>query len=489
MFERRPMVGGACVTEELWPGVRLPTGAYVLSLLRPEIIRDLDLEGHGLRVALKEPSLYVKFSQGRDLFIWNDIRKTVKEISKYSKRDAEAYVRWARFWNEFSQIAGPLMLTPPPSVDEADDLLSFIKGMEVDEQRALEFLQVFFQDARTMLDSYFESEEVKAALVEDSVVGTNAPPSASGTAYVLAHHAIGSVNGVQGAWGYPVGGMGSVTQALRRCAEEAGAEVYTGHEVTRITVRHGAACGVELGDGHTVEARAVVSNADPKTTFLRLLPGDALEEAFKAKVRSLRSTGVSYKLVGYTNELPDYGYGVRAGPEHVASQLIIPSVEYVEEAYADSVVHGYSRHPWLSINTPGAVDVTLAPQGKHVFSVFGQYLPYSSRLDELKPEIIDVTLNKIREYAPNFKPAECETITPLDIERRFGITGGNIFHLDMQPSQLYVFRPMPEANRYSTPVPGLYLCGSGTHPGGGVTGAPGYNCAMRVLEHLRRGSS
>jgi phytoene dehydrogenase-like protein len=485
VFERREIVGGASVTEELWPGIKVSTGAYVLSLLRPKIINELRLKEFGLKVYLKDPALFVPFENGKKLYIWTSLEKTVKEISKFSQNDAKNYEKWVKFWDKFSELADLFMLNPPPSLSEAEDILKIIKG-NIDEELGLAFLRTFVQDAKSLLNEYFETEEVKSALVEDAVVGTFASPSTPGTAYVMAHHVIGEVNGVKGAWGYVEGGMGGVTQALRKAAEYFGAEIHTNAEVDEILVKNDKVEGIKLKNGKIIKSKIVVSNADPKTTFLKLLKNTEIEEDFIKKIKALKNTGVSFKIVGYLDELPDFGNGKMLSPEHVASELIMPNVKYIEKAYDDARTLGYSKEPWLSINIQSSVDPTVAPPGKFSFSIFGQYVVYDNkRNDEIKDKIYEIVMNKIREYAPNFKPIKYEVLTPLEIERRFRISGGNIFHIDMTPDQLYFFRPVIGYSNYRTPIKGLYLCGSGTHPGGGVTGAPGYNAYIKIIEDLR----
>ncbi|BCU69528.1 phytoene desaturase family protein [Stygiolobus caldivivus] len=490
LFERRDIIGGAAATEELWPGIRVSTGSYVLSLLRKKIIDDLELEKHGLKVYVKDPGLYVPFGKGKGISIWTDTKKTVKELERFSKKDALNYEKFVKLLDTFSSLADLFMLNRPPKFSEVEELFSFFKGMKVEEEKALTLARMFFQDGKSFLDEFFETEEVKSALIEDAVVGTYASPSTPGTAYVFLHHNIGEVNGIKGAWGYVEGGMGAVSKAIANAARELGAHVFTGTEVDEIVTKKDVdgkekAIGVRLKNGKVVESRLVVSNADPKTTFLRLTRNSELEDEFLKRVRALKTTGVSFKINGYIEELPDFGKGKGLTDEHKASILIMPSTEYIERAYVDSRVLGYSRKPWLSINIPSTVDPTLAPQGKFVFNIFGQYLPYSSKLDEIKDKMAEIVLDTVKEYAPNFKPVKMEFLTPLDIERRFGIWGGNIFHLDMTPDQLYFFRPLIGYSDYRTPVKNLYLCGSGTHPGGGVTGAPGYNAAMEIIRDLK----
>jgi len=482
VVERREFVGGASVTEELWPGIKVSTGAYVLSLLRQRIIDDMNLTGNGLHVYNKDPGLFLPLGGKKHLFVWNDVKRTEKEIEKFSKRDSSSYGKWVRFWDSFYEMADFFMLNPPVSLSEVGDLLYRFKG-SVDEETLTMIGRTFLQDARSFLDEFFESDEIKSALIEDSVVGTFASPSTPGTAYVLAHHVIGEVNGIKGMWGYVKGGMGGVTSAMAKAAMSVGVDVITSTEVEEILVKDNAVTGVKTRDGRIINSKVVLSNADPKTTFLKLVKD--VESDVTRRISALKSRGVSFKVVGYTEELPDFGNGTSLGPEHVASELIMPNVDYIEKAYDEARTLGYSREPWLSINFQTSVDPTVAPAGKHVFSIFGQYLPFSNKLDDMKEKIADITIGKIREYAPNFKPVKYEVITPLDIKRRFGIWEGNIFHIDMTPDQLYVFRPTVGMSRYRTPIKGLYLCGSGAHPGGGVTGAPGYNAAHAVLEDLR----
>jgi len=486
VFERRNIVGGASVTEELWPGIKVSTGAYVLSLFRQKIIDDLNLYSNGLKVYTKDPGLFVPFPNGKNLYIWSSLKKTQKEIEKFSKLDSKNYEKWIKFWDPFYELADILMLNRPVKISEIENMLSLIKNLNMDEEKALNFMRTFVQDGKSLLDEFFESDEVKSALIEDAVVGTYASPSTSGTAYVLAHHVIGEVNGIKGAWGYVEGGMGGITQALKHSAEKFGVDIFTQSEITEIKIKNNQVSGVVLNSGKVIESKIVASNADPKTTFLKLVKSD-IDDNFIKKIRNLKTTGVSFKIVGYIEELPNFGNGTSLAPEHIASELIMPSVEYIEKSFYDAKFFGYSKEPWLSINIQSSVDPTVAPPGKFAFSIFGQYLPYSKKLDNIKDKIAEISINKIREFAPNFNPIKYEVLTPLDIERRFGIWEGNIFHVDMTPDQLYAFRPIPGYSDYTTPVKGLYLCGSGTHPGGGVTGAPGYNAAIKILEDIKSG--
>ncbi len=314
VFERRDIVGGASVTEELWPSIKVSTGAYVLSLLRPKIIRDLQLEKFGLEVITKDPGLFVPFGNGKSLTLWNDPQKTAKEIEKFSKKDSLVYGRWLKFWDPFYQLVDLLMLSPPPSAEDLESLVPLLKVPGVDLSELMISLRSIVQDASSLLDEFFESQEIKAALVEDAVVGTMASPSMPGTAYVLAHHVLGEANGIKGSWGYVKGGMGGVTQAMKRAAEHLGVEIFTGAQVDKILVKGDRVQGIQLSNGKIVKSRVVISNADPKTTFLKLLRGVELDEIFIRRVKSLKSKGVSFKIVGYTEELPDFGNGKSLGP-------------------------------------------------------------------------------------------------------------------------------------------------------------------------------
>ncbi|MGC9105397.1 MAG: phytoene desaturase family protein [Thermoprotei archaeon] len=475
VFERRPFVGGAAVTEEIAKGIRASTGSYVLSLLRPKIIEDLRLRDFGLKVVTKDPAMYLPLGKGRGVTVWLDAKKTAKEFERFSKRDAESYLKFVEFLDTFSLIADSIMLSPPPSVEE---VLSTLKGLGLPREKVAEIERFLVMDGYTLLNEWFESEEVRAALAEDAVVGTAQPITAPGTAYVFLHHNVGEVNRVKGAWGYVLGGMGAVSEAIRKAAEGFGAEVYTNSEVEEIVVKGGEVKGVKLRNGKFVESRVVLSNADVKTTFLKLVK-DGLEEDFLRRVKALKTAGVSFKINGYSDRLPDYGQGQWFVPQHVSSQLVIPSLDYLVKAYGDFLTFGYSKEPWLSLNIPTTVDPTLAPQGVHVVNVFGQYASYNSDPEK----VLEAVKSVLREY---FDFTAVEVLTPKGIEAKFGMSGGNIFHVDMTIDALLDMRPLPEVSNYRTPVKGLYLCSSSAHPGGGVTGAPGHNAAMAVLEDLSR---
>jgi len=490
VVERRGVLGGMATTEELWEGFKVPTGAYVLSLFRRRIMEDLGLK---LRIYLKEPSIFLPLPGGRSLTIWSSVKRTKREIERFSKRDSEAYNEWVRFWEAFAALGDYIMLTPPPSLN---DLVDELRKLRFALGSGLEKLQSFVEDviyvmttsAGRILDEYFETSEVKAALIEDGVVGVFAGPYTPGTAYVLAHHVMGEVNGVKGAWGYVEGGMGALSEALVRSAS--GIDILMSTPVERIITHEGSVKGVMLANGRFVESRVVLSNADVKTTFLKLLDPDSIDASLRRRIENLRSIGVSAKVVGVIKALPRYAVN-DADPllGNKASSLIMPSVDYVERAYRDALSGGFSREPWISINIPTTYDESITKPPYHVFSIFAQYIPRHLKWsDELREELRETIYNTVEEYVPGFKELVIHDmlLTPVDIEARFGSVGGNIFHLDMLPDQLLTNRPIPGMSRYRTPIRGLYLCGADTHPGGGVTGAPGYNAAMAVLRDLGR---
>ncbi len=493
VIERRGVLGGLASSEELWPGFKIPTGAYVLSLFKRRIIEELGLGKMGLRVYLKEPGLFLPLPGGRSLTIWPDVKATVREVERYSKRDASSYVKWVSFWDAFTSLIEPLLYTQPPSLmdilDEArriSPLLGVFRDLA--ERFVEDFAYAITASAARMLDDYFESEEVKAALVEDGVVGTFAGPYTPGTAYVLAHHVMGEVNGVKGAWGYVEGGIGRLSELLAERARGRGVDIMLGVGVRRIIVRDSSVKGVELDDGRVIEAGYVLSSADVKTTFLKLIDPDAVDGDFRRRISNIESTGVSAKIVGVLEGLPKVG--VKDSDPLIgyrASMLIMPSVDYVERAYRDALNGSYSREPWISINVPTTYDRSITTGDYHVFSMFIQYVPRSIKLDEsVRESIRDAVYSVVEEYIPGFRKSVVRDmlITPHDYESAYGTVGGNIFHIDMRLDQLFTSRPMPGLSRYRTPIRGLYLCGSDAHPGGGVTGLPGRNAAMALLEDL-----
>ena len=492
VLERRELVGGCSVTEEIWPGYRVSTAAYLTSLLQERIVRELKLEQFGYSVDAKDPAFFSAFPDGRHFFMWQDRERTLAEIAKFSARDAAVYPAYEDQIERISRVVERLLLTTPPhfpphAVDFVDylRLVGRMQGLRAKDLVAL--VKIFTQSAADFLDEWFESAEVKVTLATDGVIGANGGPRSPGTAYILLHHCMGGVAGHRGLWGFVRGGMGAVSEAIAASARAGGAEIRTGAAVSRVLVRRGRAYAVVLENGEEIEAGAIASNLDPKLTFLRLCDERDLDPDFVAAIRKYRIEGTSCKINLALSGLPQFTcYPETPGPQHRATMHICPSIEYVERAWDDAKYGRPSERPLLEMTIPTLYDPSLAPAGKHIMGIFLQYAPYTLRegsWDELREPFADHIISLIEEYAPNIRAIieHRQVLTPLDLERRFGITGGNIFHGEMSLDQMFVMRPVAGWARYRTPIQGLYLCGSGAHPGGGVMGAPGYNCAREML--------
>ncbi len=497
VLERRELVGGCAVTEEIWPGYRVSTAAYLTSLLQERIVRDLELERFGYRVDAKDPAFFSAFPDGRHFFMWQDRAKTLAEIAKFSRHDAEVYPAYEDQLERLSQVVERLLLaTPPQFPPRAIDFVDYLKlagklrGLGPRDMVAL--VKIFTQSAAEFLDEWFQSEEVKVTLATDGVIGANGGPRSPGTAYILLHHCMGGVAGHRGLWGFVRGGMGATSEAIAASARARGVAIRVNAPVAKVLVRNGRARGVVLESGEEIEADTVASNLDPKLTFLRLLDPADLDPEFVRAIRNFRIEGTSCKINLALNGLPEFtaypgGAPAGPGPHHKATMHICPSIEYVERAWDDAKYGRPSERPLLELTIPTMYDASLAPPGKHIMGIFLQYAPYTLRegtWDELREPFGDRVISLIEEYAPNIRQIveHRQVLTPLDLERRFGITGGNIFHGEMSLDQMFAMRPLAGWARYRTPVEGLYLCGSGAHPGGGVMGAPGFNCAREVLK-------
>ncbi|MBN8733009.1 MAG: NAD(P)/FAD-dependent oxidoreductase [Acidobacteria bacterium] len=494
VLERRELLGGCAVTEEIWPGYKVSTAAYLSSLMQERIVRELDLERHGYHVDPKEPPFFSPFPDGRHLFFWQDEQRTHAELAKFSRRDADRFPAYEAHLEKLAVFAEGLLLeTPPPfppsGIGDYIDWLKFLarrRGLSAADMKAL--VEVFTQSASDFLDAWFESPEIKVTLATDGVIGANGGPRTAGTAYILLHHCMGGVGGRRGVWGFVRGGMGAVSEAIASAARAAGAEIRVNAPVSKILVENGRATGVILGNGDELHAPIVASNADPKVTFLQLTEERHLPEDFLASIRRFRVEGTSCKINLACNALPDFTCLPGAsGPQHRATMHICPDIDYVERAWDDAKYGRPSERPLLEMTSPTQYDPSLAPPGKHIIGIFLQYAPYTLRnasWDDIREPFADRVIDLIAEYAPNIRNIveHRQVLTPLDLERRFGISGGNIFHGEMSLDQMFVMRPVAGYARYRTPIPGLYLCGSGAHPGGGVMGAPGYNCAREILK-------
>ncbi len=450
-------------------------------LFRPQIIADLELAKYGLKQIAFDPQAFCPFPDGRYLLLWRDVERTCKEIARFSKKDAEGYRQYTAFWDSFYELIEPMMLTAPAPVA---DLVGLMQGPEAEEL----IRRLLFYSAEELLDEYFESPEVKAALANQSVIGHFAGPCDPSTAFTLSHNLLGNINGMAGAWGFTVGGMGSIPAALEKAARAHGVEILLNAPVERILTTDGRAAGIRLLGGRVLEARAVVSTADPKRTFLQMVDPDALPPDFVRAVRRIKIHGAAMKVNCALDALPDWvALPGGPGPQHHGSAYLCPSIEYAEEAFADAKRGIPSRNPWMEVVTQSVLDPTVAPPGKHTLSVYVQYTPYrlaSGNWDELREAYADRVFETLADYAPNVPHAVLarEVLTPLDLERRFGLTEAHQSHGEMGPDQSFSFRPVPGWSNYRMPLKGLYLCGAGTHPGGGVMGAPGYNGAHAVLE-------
>jgi phytoene dehydrogenase-like protein len=503
ILERRHLLGGACVTEEVWPGFKVSTLSYLCSLLQPRIIEELELKRFGYQIFPKDPSFFTAFPDGRHIFFWQDLKKTVAEIGKFSKYDAEIYPRYEAELAHLAEWVESLLLETPPNIirRKLTDLLTLgkfgLRTLKLGDAGITRMVKIMTQSAREFLEERFESEEIKTTLATDGVIGTNGGPATPGTAYILLHHVMGGAAGHRGLWGFIRGGMGGISAALARSAESKGATIRVNAEVDSILIKDGKTYGVVLNNGEEIRARVVVSNADPKRTFLKLVKYEDLEDDFRESIENVRVEGSSFKINLALDGLPDF----KAFPNTSASELnlphkttmhVCPTMDYVDRAWEDAKQGRPSEHPMLECTIPTAYDNSIAPPGKHIMCIFAQYAPYSLRdatWDQtMKDRFADRCIDALAEYAPNIKDIilHRQVISPLDLEQEYGMTGGNIFHGEMELDQLFFMRPVAGWAQYRTPIHNLYLCGSGTHPGGGVMGAPGYNAAREILRDLKK---
>ncbi len=481
VLEQRDRVGGACTLEEPFPGFTMSPCAYVVSLLRPEIIRDLELHRYGFDAYVKDPQMFVPYPDDNYLFFRPSTEKTVEGIRRFSPHDAEAYPKFLAFFDRASELLNPILLEEPPSVA---DLAARFRGEDEEIYRYLMFGNLY-----DMLADYFESDYLRAAWAGQGVIGSFIGPKTPGSVYVLWHHMCGEVNGQQGVWGYVRGGMGRISFALAASAEAHGAVIRTNSPVAKILVHDGRAEGVRLENGEELRAAAVLSNADPKRTFLQFCADADLDKDFLHRISRFKTESAVIKINVALKELPSFKClpGTTPGLQHSGSCEISPTPDWVQEAYEDAARGELSRNPYIEAYMQSATDPTVAPAGYHTISMFCQYAPYHLKgrqwSDEVKREMADRIIAAMTEFAPNFADAilDYQVLSPVDIEQRYGMPNGNIFHGEITPDQIFSLRPTPECAHYRTPVESLYLCGSGVHPGGGVMGAPGHNAARALL--------
>ena len=501
VLERRGEVGGAAVTEEFHPGFRNSVAAYTVSLLNPKVIRDLDLHGHGLKIVERRALNFLPADDGRYLLTGEGRTRT--EIAKFSARDAEAYDAFSDELSAIADVLRDLVLQAPPNLVHGlnprslRELLALagigrrLGTLPIERQRAL--LDLFAKSAGDYLDGWFESDAVKAVFGFDGVVGNYASPYTPGSAYVLLHHCFGEVNGKQGVWGHALGGMGAITQAMAKSARSHGVEIETGAEVKEVIVEKGRAAGVVLADGRAVRGRAVSANVNPKLLFGTLVPEPALPPDFVARMQRWKCGSGTFRMNVALSRLPSFTAlpGHQLGDHHTAGIILAPSLAYMDRAYNDARESGWSRRPIVEMLIPSTLDVSLAPEGLHVASLFCQHvapaLPGGRSWDDHRDEVADLMIATVDRFAPGFKDSVIgrQALTPLDLERTFGLLGGDIFHGAMTLDQIFSARPMLGHADYRSPLRGLYLCGSGTHPGGGVTGAPGHNAAAAIVSDMK----
>jgi phytoene dehydrogenase-like protein len=499
VFERRGVVGGACVTEEFHPGFRNSIASYTVSLLQPKVIDDLKLREHGLRLVERRAQNFLPLPDGRYLLAAEG--RTDEQIAKFSAKDAARYPAYQAEIGRLAAMLRSLVLAAPPNIVPGNLALTLRalaafatigKRLWQNDSLAAAFT-LLRRSAGEMLDSWFESDPIKAVLGFDAVVGNLASPYSAGSAYVLLHHVFGQVNGKPGVWGHALGGMGAITQAMARAAGEHGVRIDVGSEVREILIERNRAAGIVLKDGTAVKARAIVANVNPQMLFQALLPPDAVPAGTAKGMRAWKAGSGTFRMNLALSKLPEFSALPGRGDHHTAGIILAPSLSYMDQAYRDCVRSGWSRQPIVEMVIPSTLDDSQAPPGAHVASLFCQHVAPEfadgSTWDQHREIVADLMIDTVEAYAPGFKASVVarQSLAPLDLERMFGLPRGDIFHGAMTLDQLFTVRPMLGFADYRMPVPGLYLCGSGAHPGGGVTGAPGHNAAQAVIaDFLRR---
>lgn len=500
VLERRGVVGGAAVTEEFHPGFRNSVASYTVSLLNPKVIRDLDLAAHGLKIVERKVSNFLPLPDGR--YLKTGAGKTAAEVAKFSAKDAAKLDDYAEQLDLVADVLRELVLQTPPNIVEGNPLSAIpeliragalanrLRKMGLSGQRAL--LDLFTNSAGDYLDGWFESDPIKAVYGFDGIVGNYASPYTPGSAYVLLHHCFGEVNGKKGVWGHAIGGMGAITLAMAKSAAASGAEIRLDAPVKEILIEKGKAVGAVTEAGEVFRGRAIVSNLNPKLLYLKLIDQAALPEGFRHRMENWRCGSGTFRMNVALSELPDFKClpGKTLGEHHTAGIIMAPSLRYMEQAFFDARTHGWSKQPIVEMVISSTLDETLAPQGKHVASLFCQHvapeLPDGKSWDDHREQVADLMIETVDSYAPNFKASVIarQSLSPLDLERTFGLVGGDIFHGALDLGQIFSARPALGNANYRGPIPGLYMCGSGAHPGGGVTGAPGHNAAHEILRDL-----
>ena len=501
VVEKNDVLGGAAVTEEFHPGFRNSVAAYTVSLLNPKVIADLELERHGLRIVERPAANFWPVDDRRHLLMPYGLANRQRAIAQFSARDAERLPAYDDALERAAAVLRDLVLRTPPNA--GGGLMEIVRsaglgrrllGLSLDDQRLV--TDLFTKSAADYLDRWFESDVVKAAFAFDGIVGAYASPYTPGTAYVLLHHCFGEVNGRSGVWGHAIGGMGAITQSMARSAMAHGAVLRTGAAVAEVIVEDGRAAGVRLASGDTVRARAVAANVGPKLLFRDLLPAGVIAPGLRDRFLAIKTGSGTFRMNVALAELPDFTClpGKIAATHHGSGIVIGPTIGYLDRAWLDARLHGWSLAPIVEMLIPSTLDASLAPAGQHVASLFVQHVaprlpaPRTWEDDAEARAFADLVIETVTAHAPNFKASVLgrQILSPLDLERRFGLIDGDIFHGQLSLDQLFSLRPVLGHADYRMSLPGLYLCGSGAHPGGGVTGAPGHNAAREILRDLRR---
>ena len=497
VLERRYVLGGAAVTEEVFPGFKYSVCSYVVSLLRPEIIRELDLPRHGLEI-LPLDGTFTPMLNGDYLWRMNDHAKTRREIARHSKLDAEAYDEYGKAMIEMAHFVKPIMsMTPPdPTSLNVKGLMKLLflgrRFQRLPPEDKYNQVQLMTMSAVDFLDQWFETDVLKATMSASGIIGTFLGVRSPGTAYVLLHHYMGEIDGAFRSWGLSRGGTGAISNAIADAAREAGAEIRTEAPIAKIILKNGQAKGVVLANGDEIYADVISSSVDPRLTFMKMVGEEHLPDDFAGDLKRYKYRGSSGKVNLALDGLPNLTALPGVGPHLRGAISISPSVDYMERAYDQAKYGQFSRRPYIDIVIPSLTDPSVAPPGKHVMSCFVQYAPYhlqEGNWDDKREEFGDTVINTIAEHAPNIKDLilHRQVVTPLDLEREFGLSEGNIFQGELTLEQLFFLRPAPGWAQYRTPIPNLYMCGSATHPGGGIMGAPGRNAALELLKDFKRG--
>jgi len=498
VVERRKVVGGAAVTEEFHPGFRNSTASYTVSLLNPRIIADMELAAHGLRIVDRKLQNFLPLNDRQYLAVGG--ARTKSEVAKFSTRDAERLDAYNARLGVLADLVRTTLLQTPPNAEagwmSAAMEMMRIAGLgkrlaDLDMTAKRDLLALFGQSAGEMLDGWFESDPIKAVLGFDSIVGNYTSPYAPGTAYVLLHHCFGETNGRKGLWGHAIGGMGAITQAMAKACAEKGVKISTDTAVREVVVEGGRATGIVTEAGTAIKARAVVSNLNPKLLFARLVDASALPADFRERMAHYRCGSGTFRMNVALSELPCFTCLPEQGDHLTAGIIMGPSLAYFDRAFQDARNFGWSKEPIVEMLIPSTLDDTLAPEGRHVASLFCQHvapeLPDGQSWDDHRETVADLMIETVDRAAPGFKASVLGRVayTPLDLERTFGLVGGDIMHGTLSLDQIFSARPTLGHADYRAPVSRLYMCGSGTHPGGGVTGAPGHNAAREILKDFQ----